>query len=97
MDFKFKPSILNALRDKKPAAVAPKEIATYLSKLPDTERTEALKVVGLTNRKRQLVDQIQDEVRVMAIFRTWLYVHVPIAYGCLMALSIHIFSVLYYN
>lgn len=97
MDFRYRPSMIAAMLDRKPAEVPPRDIAAFLSKLPDAERSEALKVVGLANRKRQLVDQIQDEIRVMAIFRTWLYVHVPISYGLVMALSIHIFSVLYLN
>ena len=95
VDFNFHPSMFKALLDRKPKEVPMKEVAALLSVLPDTERSDAFKVVAHANRKRQLVDQIQDEVRVMAIFRSWLYVHIPLSYGLVMAVAVHVFSVLY--
>ena len=95
VDFNFRPSILKALLDHTPKEAPMKEVAALLSVLPDAERADAFKVVAHANRKRQLVDQIQDEVRVMAIFRSWLYVHIPLSYGLVMAVAVHILSVFY--
>lgn len=95
VDFTFNPSVLSAFRNKKPEEIPAKEIANLLSKLTDAERDEAFKVVGLASRKRHLVEQIQNEIRVMATFRSWLYLHVPISYGLIAALGIHIFTVLF--
>lgn len=95
VDFNYRPSMIKALLDRKPKEVPTKEVAALLSVLADSERSDAFKVVAHANKKRQLVDQIQDEVRVMAIFRSWLYVHIPLSYGLVMAVAIHIFSVFY--
>ncbi len=94
VDFTFIPSIRDALLKRTPPESDNKEIASLLSSLDEAERTEALGVIKHAQRKRELLLQIQEEIRAMALFRTWLYVHVPLSYGLVMAVAVHVFSVL---
>ena len=94
VDFTFTPSILDALRQKKPRELSTKDVAAMLSELEEPERTEAVGVIKHARRKRELLEQIQQEIRVMALFRSWLYVHIPLSYGLVMAVAVHIYSVL---
>ena len=98
LDFIYKPSVARALfRRKTNYAITPKEIAALLSRLPKNESDEGYQLVSLGTKKRQLVDQIDNEIRTMAAFRTWLYFHLPISFAMLAAVAIHIFSVFYYR
>lgn len=97
VDFVFKPSVARALWQKKIEDVPPKEVASLLSKLSQKESDEGYQVVSLASKKRQLVHQVYSEIRLMAAFRSWLYVHLPLSFGLIAALAIHIFSVFYYR
>ncbi|MFN8390312.1 MAG: hypothetical protein U0136_08490 [Bdellovibrionota bacterium] len=97
LDSPWKPSVYRALWRKKPNEAQPKEIAAFLAKLPKTESDEGYQLVSLATKKRQLIQQIENEVRVMAAFRSWLYLHLPLSFGLLVAVAVHIFSVFYYR
>jgi hypothetical protein len=47
-------------------------------------------------RKYTLIDRIRREMRFRAMMRIWLYVHVPVSFALLAALTAHILSVFYY-
>lgn len=97
VDFVYKPSVTAALWKRKIPDVPPKEMAALLAKLPVNESDEGYQLVSLATRKRHLVQQIHSEIRLMAAFRSWLYVHIPLSFGLLAALAIHIFAVFYYR
>jgi hypothetical protein len=96
LDFSFKPSIYRSLFKKYSEPIDRKRMAALLSELPKGEQDDGLKVIGLINKKRELVCRIQDEARSLTWIRLWLYLHLPISFGLLFALAIHIFSVFYY-
>lgn len=95
-DFTFRPSLWRSLFHRDPAAIDKRRAAELLGGLPEQERNDGLKVVGLASQKRGLVSRLQDEARALAWLRIWLFLHVPIALGLLVALTVHIFLVFYY-
>lgn len=96
VDTLYKPSIFAALWKKTIPQIDPKELASLLAKLPQRESDEGYQLVSLATRKKQLIGQIHDEIRLQAAFRSWLYLHLPLSFGLLAALATHIFSVFYY-
>jgi hypothetical protein len=97
IDFLYKPSLRRSLLKDNPQPIDQKRTAELLRELPEKERKHGFKLIGLVNRKRELVCRIQDEARALTWVKAWLYVHLPVSFGLLVALAIHIFSVYYYR
>ncbi len=60
---------------------------------------EALKFAELSallSRKCELLRQARSDVRMQAMMKVWLFVHLPVSFALLAALTAHIFSVFYY-
>jgi hypothetical protein len=53
-------------------------------------------VFPLLERKRALLAQIGRHLRIRALLELWLYVHVPLSFALIAALSAHILSVFFY-
>ncbi len=51
---------------------------------------------ALLRNKRRLLRQLGEELRIQATLEIWLYVHVPLTAGLLMALFVHILTVFLY-
>ena len=96
LDFVFVPSLMRSLFRRNPSIIDRKRMADVLSNLPAAEQEEGLKLIGLLNKKRELVCRIQDEARALTWVRLWLYIHLPVSVGLCAALFVHIFSVFYY-
>lgn len=96
VDINFKPSLVRSLVAKN-IDRQQKDIAGFLAKVPEKEREDAFKVVGLAKKKQQIICQIDQEIKLKFWLRTWLYFHLPLSFALLAALSIHIFSVFYYR
>ncbi len=61
------------------------------------ERLERVRrLFDLITRKRSLVERAQRDIQYQARLQFWLYAHVPMTVGLLVALSTHIFSVFFY-
>ncbi len=61
------------------------------------ERLEKIRrLFDLISRKRMLVERIQRDIQYQSRLAFWLYLHVPLSVGLLVALFAHIFSVFYY-
>lgn len=61
------------------------------------ERLERIRrLFDLITRKRALVERVQRDIQYQARLSVWLYAHVPLTVGLLVALTIHVFSVFYY-
>ena len=96
IDFSFEPSLRRSISRRNPRQIDRKRIAKLLSRLPEKEREDGLKLIGLVNRKRELVCRLQDEARAQTWVRAWLYLHLPISCALVAALFVHIWSVFYY-
>ena len=97
VDFIYRPSVAKALWKPKVDDVPPGEVAALLARLPANETDEGYQLVSLSSKKRQVIQQIHNEIRLMAAFRSWLYLHLPLSFGLLAAVAIHIFSVFYFH
>ena len=67
-----------------------------LSKLPEYEHDDALRLFGLLDQKCDLTNGLMEEARVKALLRVWLFIHVPASVALCVALAIHILSVFFF-
>lgn len=95
-DFVFAPSFSTLLFGSGVAVVDKKVASTMMARLPDGEREDAIRVIGLIDQKCDLAQMVVEESRVKAALKLWLYLHVPVSVGLCVALAAHIFSVFYY-
>jgi hypothetical protein len=64
---------------------------------PGTSDAEAReKVVGLLKQKQAALGRLRQHLRIRALLEIWLYVHVPLTFALIAALSAHIISVFFY-
>ncbi|HWV59369.1 MAG TPA: hypothetical protein VN034_01855, partial [Sphingopyxis sp.] len=54
------------------------------------------KVVGLLSQKQAALARLRKHLRIRALLEIWLYVHVPLTFALIAALSAHIISVFFY-
>lgn len=97
LDFQFKPSIWKTLTKQRLADVSERgNLGQLLSALPQAEYDEGLKLVSMAHKKTQLCNQLLSETRISMLLKLWLYFHLPISFGCVAAVAIHVISVFYY-
>lgn len=65
-----------------------------LSRGSDAEARE--KVVGLLKQKEAALVRLRQHLRIRGLLEIWLYVHVPLTFALIAALSAHIISVFFY-
>lgn len=73
------------------------EMSDLLGTLPKNEQKDAFSVIKIIDRKRQIIKQLQEESFAQNLIRGWLYIHLPVSIGLIVALMIHILSVFYYR
>ena len=54
------------------------------------------KLSGLLNRKNAALGRLRRHLKLKALLEIWLYVHVPLTFALIAALSAHIISVFFY-
>jgi type II secretory pathway pseudopilin PulG len=68
-----------------------------LSASPTRTGDEALdRVDSLLERKRAILSRMRRHLQLKAMLEIWLYIHVPMTFALIAALSAHIFSVFFY-
>ena len=61
------------------------------------EQSEDLRqLLDTLSRKKSLATKVAQDVQLQALMEIWLYIHVPLTFGLIAALSAHIVSVFYY-
>lgn len=74
-----------------------KELASQmLIALPEQELELGHRLISLIDARYDLVNLINDEIRATTLLKFWLYLHVPVACACVMAVIIHVVVVLFY-
>lgn len=69
----------------------------FLSASGTDNKADALrKLLDVLARKRSLTGRITRDLQLQAMMEIWLYVHVPLSFGLLAALSAHVISVFFY-
>lgn len=64
------------------------------SRSSDAEARE--RVIGLLKQKEAALARLRQHLRIRALLEVWLYVHVPLTFALIAALSAHIISVFFY-
>lgn len=54
------------------------------------------RLVALLSRKCALLQRARKDVQLQTLMQVWLYLHVPLSFALLAALSAHVFAVFYY-
>lgn len=72
-------------------------LAEQQSRATDADLTAKIgELSGLLRNKRKLLRQLREDLRLQASMELWLYAHVPLTAGLLMALIVHIVTVFLY-
>ena len=58
--------------------------------------TATRRLISLLVRKEELLRRARRDVQFSALMQIWLFVHVPLSFGLLAALTAHIVSVFFY-
>jgi hypothetical protein len=93
LDFSFTPSLRLVLGMSNVPVVDHALAGELLTRVPEGEREECLRLVGVVDQKSDLATGLVEESRVKALLRAWLYLHVPVSVALCGALVIHILSV----
>ena len=67
-----------------------------LSASNGSDREAREKVVGLLKQKQAALARLRQHLRIRGLLEIWLYVHVPLTFALIAALSAHIISVFFY-
>jgi len=68
-----------------------------MSRMPEMEREDYQRLAVISLQKMELQRRFVSQVRIKNILEAWLYIHLPISFAMLVALTVHIVSVIYYN
>jgi len=71
-------------------------LAEQQSRADANAATTIAELSALLRNKRQLLRQVNEDLRLQAAIEIWLYAHVPLSAGLLMALVAHILTVFLY-
>jgi len=78
------------------ATLTLQEFQTYLEQIPAAEQTTLQRLAALAARKREIEYRLVSQMRLQNLLEAWLYIHVPMSIMMLVAVLIHIATVLYY-
>ena len=67
-----------------------------LARSTSSEAEARMKVIGLLSQKEAALVRLRAHLRIRALLEVWLYVHVPLTFALIAALSAHIISVFFY-
>lgn len=62
----------------------------------DTQAEGLRKLIDLLSRKKSLASRVARDIQFQALMEIWLYIHVPLTFALLAALTWHIISVFFY-
>lgn len=75
-------------------------LETLARRIPDARKTSEAEVLNellaLFGRRQVILQVVRRDIRYSGLLRIWLYLHIPLTVGLLVALLIHIFSVFIY-
>ena len=69
----------------------------FLAKGTDDRQADALrKLIDLLSRKKSLATRVARDIQFQSLMEAWLFVHVPLSFALLAALTGHVISVFFY-
>ena len=90
----FAGNILTRLTGRYPGCATAAAIRSLYARRASTAEIE--KVFGLLTQKEAALTRLRAHLRLRALLEIWLYVHVPLTFALIAALSAHIISVFFY-
>jgi hypothetical protein len=94
-DFSFQPGVRALLRMHSVPIVEQRVVTEMLTTIPESEREDAIAMVGALEQRADLVRVVIEQSRIKALLKLWLYFHVPISVALCVTLAIHILSVFF--
>ena len=76
--------------------LAQSEIRRVTALRPDTGVDPLERVDALLERKEAMLARLRRHLQLKALLEVWLYIHVPVTFALIAALSAHIISVFFY-
>jgi hypothetical protein len=74
------------------------ELAKHQAITQDRDAQQTLhNLLQISGDKAVVLRRLQRDVQLQGLLQFWLYLHVPLSFGMLTALAVHIFSVFYYR
>ena len=95
-DFTFTPGLRSLLRITPIPAVDHVVAGSMVAELAESERGDAVNLLGLLDRRADLARGLLEQARIKALLTIWLYVHVPASVVLCVALAVHIASVFFF-
>jgi hypothetical protein len=96
-DFDFKLGISQFLKVREIPVVDHLGAGAMLRDLPEAEHDVAINLLGLLDQRADLARGLLEQLRIKALLKLWLYVHVPVSVVLCVSLAVHIFSVLFFR
>jgi hypothetical protein len=93
----LEPSFFQLLLRRPYRAMTKDEISAQLATLPKEEYPLGLQLTALASRRIHVGNQMVDEAGIVVQMRAWLYFHLPLSFGCVAAVLVHVFWVLFYR
>jgi hypothetical protein len=74
------------------------QLAQYQTTTRDTRAQHRLhQLLQISGDKAVVLRRLQRDIQIQGLMQFWLYLHVPLSFGMLAALAVHILSVFYYR
>lgn len=96
-NFKFQPDKFLQIFYTAPKKSSVESIKTELSLLSESETKNAFEILKTLGLKRDLVNQWRSELRISFLLKFWLLIHVPLSFGLIFLVLLHIVLVFYYR
>lgn len=93
----FKPSFWQVLSAKRFPMFTKAELSAHLATVGSDEQQPALQIITLAAKRIDLANRMMVEASVVVQMRLWLYFHLPLSFGCVVAVAAHIFWVMFYR
>lgn len=86
-----------AFASERPKFISNQKIQELILDLSSEEQEICLKALGKGKERIRLINQFYDEMSAHYQLKVWLFFHLPLSFGLLITLGVHIFSVFYYQ
>jgi hypothetical protein len=97
MEIEVKPTFWRVLFGRPFRTFGKQDLSDLLATLPPAEYQAGLTMTEMASRRIMLANRLVAEASVVAQMRLWLYFHLPLSFGCAVAVAAHIFWVLFYR
>ena len=81
---------------KRPQNIPNQKIQEMVLELSAEEQEVFLEALDINKEKMKLINQFYDEIGAHFRLKLWLFFHLPLSFGLLITLGVHIFAVTYY-